>query len=112
VNRRRLWTLLRREVQATFRDPFTVTILVLVPIFALAMFGFVLATDVKHLSLGLFDAARSTASRRLVADLAANGTFDVRDYPSADAIGDALISGAISVGMIVPPDFDDYVGRS
>jgi ABC-2 type transport system permease protein len=76
------------------------------------MFGFVLATDVKHLSLGLFDAARSTASRRLVADLAANGTFDVRDYPSADAIGDALVSGAISVGMIVPPDFDDEVGRS
>jgi ABC-type multidrug transport system permease subunit len=112
VNRRRLWTLLRREVQATFRDPFTVTILVVVPIFALAMFGFVLATDVKHLSLGLFDAARSTASRRLVADLAANGTFDVRDYPSADAIGDALVSGVISVGMIVPPDFDDDVGRS
>ena len=112
MNRRRLWTLLRREVQATFRDPFTVTILVLVPIFALAMFGFVLATDVKHLSLGLFDAARSRASRQLVADLAANGTFDVRDYPSPDAIGDALVSGAISVGVIVPPDFDDDVRRS
>jgi len=111
LNRRRLWTLIRREVQATFRDPFTVTILVLVPIFALAMFGFILATDVKHLSLGLYDGARSAASRRVVAELAAKGTFDVRDYSSADAIGSGLVSGAISVGVVIPPDFDDDMRR-
>jgi ABC-2 type transport system permease protein len=112
MNPRRLWTLIRREVQATFRDPFTVTILILVPIFALAVFGFVLATDVKHLSLGLYDAAHSSASRRLVADLAANGTFDVRDYPSREAIGESLVSGAIGVGVVIPPDFDDDTRRA
>ena len=92
---RRLWTLIRREVQATFRDRFTVAILVVVPIFALAMFGFVLTTDVEHLSLGLFDAARSAASRRIAAELAANGTFDVQEFESTDAIGDALVRGRI-----------------
>ena len=111
MNARRLWTLVRREVQATFRDPFTVTILVSVPIAALMLFGFVLATDVKHLSLGLHDAARSAASRRLVADLEANGTFDVRPFESPAAIGDALVSGSISVGVVIPPDFDDDVRR-
>src|SRR5262245_32294586 len=112
MNRRRLWTLVRREVQATFRDPFTVTILVSVPVGALLIFGFILATDVKHLSLGLYDGARSTASRRLVADLAANGTFDITAYASPDAIGDALGSGAISVGVVIPVDFDDDARRS
>jgi ABC-type multidrug transport system permease subunit len=112
MNRRRLWTLVRREVQATFRDPFTVTILVSVPIAALLLFGFILATDVKHLSLGLYDGARSAASRRLVADLAANGTFDITAYESPDAIGDALGSGAISVGVVIPADFDDDTRRS
>jgi len=111
VNPRRLWTLVRREVQATFRDPFTVTILIVVPIFALAMFGFVLATDVKHLSLGVYDGARSTASRRLVAELAANGTFDVGDYASPAAIGEGLVSGAISVGLVIPSDLDDDTRR-
>jgi ABC-2 type transport system permease protein len=109
MNIRRLWTLVRREVQATFRDPFTITILVSVPIAALMLFGFVLATNVKHLSLGLYDAARTDASRRLVADLAANGTFDVSPYESPQAIGDALVSGAISVGVVIPADFDDDV---
>jgi ABC-2 type transport system permease protein len=112
MNRRRLWTLVRREVQATFRDPFTVTILVSVPIAALMLFGFILATDVKHLALGLYDASRSPASRRLVADLAADGTFDVAPYDSPSAIGDALRSGAVSVGVVIPPDFDDDAGRS
>jgi ABC-type multidrug transport system permease subunit len=112
MNRRRLWTLVRREVQATFRDPFTVTILVSVPIAALLLFGFILATDVKHLSLGLYDGARSASSRRLVADLAANGTFDITAYESPDAIGDALGSGAISVGVVIPADFDDDTRRS
>ena len=104
---RRLWTLIRREVQATFRDRFTVAILVVVPIFALAMFGFVLTTDVEHLSLGLFDAARSAASRRIAAELAANGTFDVQEFESTDAIGDALVRGHIQAGLVIPPDFDD-----
>jgi ABC-type multidrug transport system permease subunit len=112
VNRRRLWTLVRREVQATFRDPFTVTMLVSVPIGALLLFGFILATDVKHLALGLYDGARSAASRRLAADLAANGTFDITAYASSDAIGDALGSGAISVGVVIPADFDDDTRRS
>jgi ABC-2 type transport system permease protein len=112
MNPRRVRTLVRREVQATLRDPFTVTILVTVPIAALMLFGFVLATDVDHLSLGLYDGARSAASRRLVADLAASGTFDVVPFPSSAAIGDALVSGVVSVGVVVPPDFDDAVGRS
>lgn len=107
MNPRRLWTLVRREVLATFRDPFTVTILVSVPLAALLMFGFVLATDVKHLALGLYDGAQTTASRRLIGDVAAGGTFDVRSYPSANAIGDALASSEVSVGVIIPPDFGE-----
>jgi ABC-2 type transport system permease protein len=112
MNLRRLQTLVRREVQATLRDPFTVTILITVPIVGLMLFGFVLATDVDHLALGLYDGARSTASRRLVADLAAAGTFDVVPYDSSAAIGAGLRSGAISVGVVIPADFDDGVRRA
>jgi len=112
VNLRRLRTLIRREIQATFRDRFTVSILIIAPVFALAMFGFILSTSVQGLSLGLFDGARTAASRHIAAELAANGTFDVRDYRSASAIADALENGAISVAIVVPPDFDDDLRRS
>jgi ABC-type multidrug transport system permease subunit len=110
MNPRRLWTLMRREMQATFRDPFTVTILIAVPIVALMLFTFILSTEVKHLALGFQDVAQNAASRRLLADLAANGTFDLTPYRSADEIGDALVSGKVSVGIVIPPDFGAAIG--
>lgn len=106
MNWRRLRTLMRREILATFRDPFTVTILITVPIVALLLFGYVLSTEVKGLALGVLDHDGTSASRRLVAELAAKGTFDARSYTTRDALERALVSGTISAAIIVPPDFD------
>lgn len=103
---RRLGALLQRESRATLRDPFTVTILIAVPLAALLAFGMTLSTEVKHLDLGLHDASGSVASRRLTAELAANGTFAIHPYATREAMERALVSGAISVAVIVPPDFD------
>jgi ABC-2 type transport system permease protein len=107
---RRLRTLLLREVRATLRDWFTLSVLVLVPLGSLLAFGFVLATDVKHLALGVLDASDTPASRRLVADLAAAGTFDLRQVPNREAIDDALIDGELSAAIVIPPDFDRALG--
>lgn len=102
---RRLRTLMRREVLATFRDPFTMTILITVPLAALLVFGFVLSTEVDRLALGVLDESDSVASRRLLADLAANGTFTPRPYATRAGLDDALVTGEISVALIIPPDF-------
>ena len=42
MNARRLRTLVRREVNATLRDPFTLGVLIAVPLGALLLFGFIL----------------------------------------------------------------------
>ena len=105
MNRRRLWTLVRREARATLRDPFTLTVLVAVPLGALLIFGFVLATDVKQLPLGVLDASDTPASRRLVADIAATRTFVPRRYRNRDAVARALVGGEISAAIVIPPDF-------
>src|SRR4029079_14059970 len=103
---RRLRALLQRETRATLRAPFTATILIAVPLLALLAFGLTLSTEVRHLSLGLHDANGTAASRRLTAELAANGTFTIRQYATREAIDRALVSGDISIAVIVPPDFD------
>ncbi|TMA42370.1 MAG: ABC transporter permease [Deltaproteobacteria bacterium] len=109
---RRLRTLIRREVRATLRDPFTATILVAVPLGALLIFGFVLSTSVKHLSLAVLDANGTAASRRLVAELAATGTFDPRPVSTRAELDRALVSGRASVAIVVPPDFDRALRRA
>src|SRR5262249_11782882 len=90
----------------------TVTVLVAVPLAALLAFGFVLATDVKHLVLGVHDANGTAASRRLVAELAAGGTFDPRPSPTRDALAHALVGGEIGVGIVIPTAFDRKLGEA
>jgi len=106
VSWRRLRTLLQREARATYRDPFTMTILVAVPVGALLVFGFILSIEVHGLRLGVHDANGSAASRRLVAELAAQDTFRPEPFATREALDRALVSGGISAGIVIPPDFD------
>ena len=108
---RRLRTLLRREMLATYRDPFTMSILIAVPLVALLLFGFVLSTKVKHMALGVHDASDTPASRRLVADLSASGTFDPRSFATREELEHALVSGSVSAALVIPPDFARDFGR-
>jgi len=103
---RRLRTLMRREARATLRDAFTVAMLIAVPLGALLAFGYTLAVNVKDLALGVHDASGTAASRRFVAELAANGTFAPRRFATRDRLERALVAGRISAAVIIPPDFD------
>ena len=102
---RRLRTLLVREVRASFRDPFTVIVLVAVPLAALLLFGFVLSTEVRQLPLSVLDADDSAASRRIVAELAAAGTFVTVRARTREEIERALVDGRVSAALVIPPGF-------
>ena len=106
MNPRRLWTLLVREARATWRNPFTMSILVAVPLAALLVFSFVLSTEVEELPLGVSDASGTTSSRRLVAELAAKGTFAPRSFTTRGSLDRALVVGEISAAIVIPPDFE------
>jgi ABC-2 type transport system permease protein len=103
---RRLRTLILREIRATLRDPFTVSILIIVPLLALILFSEVLSTEVQDLPLGVLDADHSNASRRLMAELTAQGTFSAQYYAHREDVDAALVDGDIGAALIIPPDFD------
>ncbi len=103
---RRLWTLMRREVQATLRDPFMLSVLVAVPLMAQLAFGFVLSTEVHELALGVLDNSQTVASRRLLADVGAGGHFHIRPVTTRVALEDGFRNGRFGVALIVPPSFD------
>ena len=103
---RRLWILMRREALATLRDPFTISILVLVPLMALLLFSSIMSTEVRGLSLGILDLSNGPVSRRIVRELAASGNFAPRRFATRAEIEKALRAGDISAAMILPPDFE------
>ena len=111
MNGRRLRTLVVREVRATLRDPFTVITLIAVPLLALLAFSSILATNVQHMRLGVFDASHSAVSRRLVADLAAGDAFEPIAFATRESLEAALVAGAISTALVLPPDLGEALAR-
>jgi ABC-2 type transport system permease protein len=106
MSRRRLLTLMLREVRATLRDPFTLTILIAVPLAALLIFGFTLSTEARGLGLGVLDQSQTAASRRILADIAATGDFALIPFADRPTIQRAFRTGTISAALIIPPDLD------
>jgi len=105
MNLRRLRTLLIREIRASLRDVFTVTVLIAVPLIALLLFGHVLSTEVQRLPLAVLDADDSAASRRLIADLVAGGTFVAERARTRADVEKAMVDGAVSAAIVIPPGF-------
>jgi ABC-2 type transport system permease protein len=103
---RRLRTLMLREVRATLRDPFTIFVMISVPLGSLLAFGFIVSTEVHGIRLGIFDGASSALSRRLIAELTAKDTFDATIFHSRVAIEEAMIGGAVGAAVIIPADFE------
>lgn len=105
MSRRRLWTLMRREVRATLRDPFTVGILIGVPLITLLAFSFVVSSEVHGLRLAVLDADQSVESRRLVADIGATDWFVIEAVSGREEIANRLRGGSLGAALIIPPDF-------
>ena len=109
---RRLWILMRRETLATLRDPFTITILILVPLMALILFSSILSTEVNGLAMGVLDLSDTSTGRRIVAELGAQGNFVPRRFDDREGIDHALRSGEIGVAVVIPPGFGRDLGRT
>ncbi|MFN2426138.1 MAG: ABC transporter permease [Candidatus Binatia bacterium] len=103
---RRLRTLMLREVRATLRDPFTIFVMISVPLGSLMAFGYIVSTEIHGIRLGVFDGAASALSRRLVAELAANDTFEPIVLHSRLEVEEGMIGGRLGAALIIPADFE------
>lgn len=107
----RLWILVRRERIELLRDRISLAILVGLPLVTLVLFTFALATDVKHMTLAVFDAAETPRSRAVVQAIRSTGYFDVRSGQSLAAARAALAAGAVGGALVIPPDVEERFAR-
>lgn len=102
----------KKEFRQIVRDPRTLGVLVLVPIFLLLMFGYAISLDVKHISLEVVDYSRTAASRSLVRRLSATEYFDMAGYAeSTDAADFILESGEAQCILVIPVDYHRRIVR-
>ena len=104
---RRLWAIMLKELRQLRRDRITLAMIVGIPVMQLLLFGYAINLNLQHLDAGIADQANSAASRALVQDMVATGVITPRsDTYTPDELMQALRRGEISVGIVVPADFE------
>jgi ABC-2 type transport system permease protein len=108
----RTFAIARKEVRQLRRDRLTFGMIVGLPVMQLLLFGYAINQDVRHLRAGVADLAGTQRARLLVQDAQATQVVKVVEHARSAAELEALLrSGAISVGLLVPPDFERRVER-
>ena len=104
---RRLWAVMLKELRQMRRDRITLAMIVGIPVLQLVLFGYAINLNLRGLGAGIADQAGTAGSRALVMDMLATGV--IRPTLAVDTpqqLMDALRRGEISVGVVVPPDFE------
>jgi ABC-2 type transport system permease protein len=103
----RLMSIIRKEFIQIFRDPRTLVLVILMPIMQLFLLGYAATTDIKNISLAVWDQSQSPQSRSLLDAFRAANYFSI-DYSvfSEDEYTDLIESGRIRAALIIPPDYD------
>jgi len=108
----RTMAIARKEVRQLLRDRLTFGMIVGLPVLQLLLFGYAINQDVRHLRAGVADLAGTQRARLLVQDAQATQVVDVvKRARSAAELVALLRAGEISVGLLVPPDFERRVER-
>ena len=107
----RFLAVLRKEWTQVRRDPFTLRLIIALPVLQLFLFGYAINTDPKHLPTGLVSADHSRYERTIVAALQNSGYYDVRLLPSEAAAERALADGEVLFVVNIPPNFARSVDR-
>lgn len=109
---RRIVSVARKELRQLARDPLTTGFVVGLPLAQLALFGYAINHDVRHVPTALLDASNSEVSRRLVGQFEATQTFDVVVRPGNHDEARRLIrNGSVQAVIEIPGDFDKFYYR-
>jgi ABC-2 type transport system permease protein len=107
----RFRALLRKEWTQVRRDPFTLRLIVALPVMQLLLFGFAINANPKHLPAGLLIAEPSKYERTIVSAMTNTGYYDVHRIESEKAAERALVEGDLLFVINIPPNFDRSVDR-
>ena len=103
---RRVVAIAHKEALQIWRDPRSLAIALFLPFMQMALLGYGVSLDVRHVPLCVFDQERSQLSRELVNRFTASGWFDtVHLVDSDNAVRKAIDSNVCRAVVIIPVDF-------
>jgi ABC-2 type transport system permease protein len=108
---KRFLAVLRKEWIQVRRDPFTLRMIIALPVMQLFLFGYAINSDPKHLPTGLLSADHSKYERTIVAALKNTGYYDIRELSSEAEAERGLADGELLFVVNIPANFERSVDR-
>lgn len=110
INPKRLLAVIKKEFITLFRDPMSLTIMLIMPIFMLVLYGFAATLDVNNIPVAVLDKDSTVESRNFVNRFINNKYFKLAASIYADReIADILDKGQIKVVLNIPHKFGQAV---
>lgn len=107
----RLRILLWREFVEMRRDRFTLTIMLLIPVFQITLLAYAITTDFDHLPLCVLDRAQTRESRQLLSDITATGYFTVTPLRDLDEPNFFFGRQHCRAAVLIPADFSELIAN-
>ncbi len=104
--RRRLLAIVRKEFIHIFRDWRTLMIIILMPVLMIVLYGYAITLDMRNITFGVIDDARTPESRMLIEAFSENGFF--RPYPKEvqrDDFEGLFMRRDVHVVIVIPREF-------
>ena len=106
MNLRRVKAIARKEIIQVWRDPRSLMVVLLMPLMQMALLGYGVNLDIKHVTICVFDREGSQESQSLMKAFQASAYFDIaeaeHDY---NAVRRAIDAGRCKMAIVIPPDF-------
>jgi ABC-2 type transport system permease protein len=98
----------RKESIHVIRDWRSLVLAIAIPMLLIALFGYALTMDLKHVPTAVWDQSQTAQSRELISLLDGSAYFSVDHYSQGYRdLTDMLDAGAIMVALVIPADFAD-----
>jgi ABC-2 type transport system permease protein len=106
MNIRRLFAIAYKESLQIWRDPRSLAIALLMPLMQMALLGYGVSLDIRHVQLCVQDQERSRISRELIDGFTASRWFDVVAVLTSDRdLRDAIDQRKCVAALTIPVDF-------
>ncbi len=98
----------KKEFLHIFRDPRTMLITLGMPVVQIILFGFAITTEVKNVSVAIFDPSHDISTQRIISQLQASEYFDVTQaLHSAEEINNVFSEGKAELVVVFSDRFDE-----
>lgn len=102
---RRIDAMIFKEFRQLLRDRITLTMVVMIPLFQLALYGYAINTEVQNIPVGIVDQSQSAFGRQLVESVKATQIPRVeQDYATVKEAQAALKAGRVQAVLVLPRD--------